>query len=130
LQRVRPQVERDFESDKNKSFLNGFFTNSLVHARILGHLADACQVLLLLAEVKTSTKAKAKRVMKGAYTQVGTSLKKGEVTYLQHCGLRGEMRGKRHQSSLMMLRCNPLRGEVNMIGMAVFYFGDPLTSLE
>lgn len=74
LQRIRPQVERGFENDKNKLFLNRFFTNSVVHARIIGHLADACQVLLLFAAMKTSTKAKAKRVMKGAYTQLPLDL--------------------------------------------------------
>jgi len=74
LQRIRPQVERGFENDKNKLFLNKFFTNSLAHAKILGHLTDACQVLLLLAEMKTSTKAKAKRVMKAAYTQLPLDL--------------------------------------------------------
>jgi UbiD family decarboxylase len=37
-------------------------------------LADACQVLLLLAEIKTRTKAKAKKVMKEAYTQLSFDL--------------------------------------------------------
>lgn len=38
--------------------------------RILGYLSDACQVLLLFADMKTNTKAKAKRAMKKLYTQL------------------------------------------------------------
>jgi len=57
-----------------KLSLNRFFINSLRMAKIIGHLADACQVLLLLAEMKTTTKAKAKRVMKEAYTQLSFDL--------------------------------------------------------
>jgi hypothetical protein len=74
LQRIRPQVERGFEKDKNKLSLNRFFANSLEMAKTLGHLADACQILLLFAEMKTNTKAKAKRVMKAAYTQLSLDL--------------------------------------------------------
>jgi hypothetical protein len=74
LQRIRPQVERGFENDKNKLSLNRFFANSLEMAKILGHLADACQILLLFVEMKTNTKAKAKRVMKAAYTQLSLDL--------------------------------------------------------
>jgi hypothetical protein len=70
LQQIRPQVERGFENDKNKLSLNRFFTNSLKMARIVGYLADTCQVLLLMAEMKTSTKAKAKKIMKESYTQL------------------------------------------------------------
>jgi hypothetical protein len=74
LQQIRPQVERGFENDKNKLSLNRFFANSLEMAKIIGHLADACQILLLFAEMKTNTKAKAKRVMKEAYTQLSFGL--------------------------------------------------------
>jgi hypothetical protein len=74
LQQIRPQVERGFENDKNKLSLNRFFANGLEMAKILGHLADACQILLLFAEMKTNTKAKAKRVMKAAYTQLSLNL--------------------------------------------------------
>jgi len=74
LQQIRPQVERGFENDKNKLSLNRFFANSLGMANIIGYLADACQVLLLFAEMKTNTKAKAKRVMKAAYTQLSLDL--------------------------------------------------------
>ena len=38
--------------------------------RILGYLSDTCQVLLLFADMKTNTKAKAKRAMKKLYTQL------------------------------------------------------------
>jgi hypothetical protein len=74
LQQIRPQVERGFENDKNKLSLNRFFSNSLKMAKIIGYLADACQILLLFAEMKTKTKAKAKRVMKEAYTQLSFDL--------------------------------------------------------
>jgi len=74
LQQIRPQVERGFENDKNKLSLNRFFANSLEIAKILGYLADACQILLLFAEMKTNTKAKAKQVMKAAYTQLSLDL--------------------------------------------------------
>jgi len=74
LQRIRPQAERGFENDKNKLSLNRFFANSLEMAKIIGYLADACQLLLLFAEMKTNTKAKAKRVMKAAYTQLSLDL--------------------------------------------------------
>ena len=70
LQQIRPQVERGFENDKNKLSLNRFFANSLEMAQIIGYLADACQLLLLFTEMKTNTKAKAKRVMKEVYTQL------------------------------------------------------------
>jgi hypothetical protein len=70
LQEIRPQVERGFENDKNKLYLNRFFVNTLKIARILGYLSDACQVLLLFADMKTNTKAKAKRAMKKLYTQL------------------------------------------------------------
>jgi hypothetical protein len=74
LRRIRPQVERGFENDKSKLSLNKFFANSLKIARIIGYLADAYQVLLLFAEMKTNTKAKAKRVMKNSYTQLSFDL--------------------------------------------------------
>jgi hypothetical protein len=74
LQPIRPQAERGFENDKNKLSLNRFFANSLEMAKILGYLADACQLLLLFTEMKTNTKAKAKRVMKAAYTQLSLDL--------------------------------------------------------
>jgi len=74
LQQIRPQAERGFENDKNKLSLNRFFANSLEMAKIIGYLADACQLLLLFAEMKTNTKAKAKRVMKAAYTQLSLDL--------------------------------------------------------
>jgi len=70
LQQIRPQVERGFENDKNKLSLNRLFANSLKMAKIIGYLADACQLLLLFAEMKTNTKAKAKRVMKEIDTQL------------------------------------------------------------
>jgi hypothetical protein len=70
LREIRPQVERGFENDKNKLYLNRFFVNTLKIARILGYLSDACQVLLLFADMKTNTKAKAKRAMKKLYTQL------------------------------------------------------------
>jgi hypothetical protein len=70
LQQIRPQVERGFENDKNKLYLNRFFINSLKLARIIGHLSDACQVLFLLADMKTNTKSKAKRTMKKLRTQM------------------------------------------------------------
>jgi hypothetical protein len=74
LQQIRPQVERGFENDKNKLSLNRFFANSLKIAKIIGYLTDACQVLLLFAEMKTNTKAKAKRLMKASYTQLAFDL--------------------------------------------------------
>ena len=74
LQQIRPQVERGFENDKNKLSLNRFFANSLKIAKIIGYLTDACQILLLFAEMKTNTKAKAKRVMKASYTQLSFDL--------------------------------------------------------
>jgi len=70
LQTIRPQVERGFENDKNKLYLNRFFVNSLKLARIIGHLSDACQILLLFAGMKSNTKLKAKRMMKKLYTQM------------------------------------------------------------
>ena len=70
LQGIRPQVERGFENDKNKLYLNRFFVNSLKLARIIGHLSDACQILLLFANMKTNTKSKAKRMMKKLHTQM------------------------------------------------------------
>ena len=70
LQEIRPQVERGFENDKNKLYLNRFFVNSLKLARIIGHLSDACQILLLFADMNTKTKSKAKRIMKKLYTQM------------------------------------------------------------
>jgi hypothetical protein len=70
LQTIRPQVERGFENDKNKLYLNRFFVNRLKLARIIGHLSDACQILLLFADRKTNTKSKAKRMMKKLYTQM------------------------------------------------------------
>jgi hypothetical protein len=70
LQKIRPQVERGFENDKNKLYLNRFFINSLKIARILGHLSDASQVLLLFAGMKTNTKSKAQKLMRQLYTQL------------------------------------------------------------
>ena len=70
LRKIRPQVERGFENDKNKLSLNRFFTNSLKMARIIGYLSDANQILLLFAAMKTRTKAKAKKTMKKFYTQL------------------------------------------------------------
>ena len=70
LQKIRPQVERGFENDKNKLYLNRFFVNSLNLANILSHLSDACQILLLLGDMKTNTKSKAKKMMKRLYTQM------------------------------------------------------------
>jgi hypothetical protein len=70
LRKIRPQVERGFENDKNKLSLNRFFTNSLKMARIIGYLSDASQILLLFAAMKTRTKAKAKTAMKRLYTQL------------------------------------------------------------
>jgi len=70
LRKIRPQVERGFENDKNKLSLNRFFTNSLKMARIIGYLSDASQILLLFAGMKTRTKAKAKTTMKRLYTQL------------------------------------------------------------
>jgi len=51
LHTIRPQVERGFENDKNKLYLNRFFVNSLKLARLIGHLSDACQILLLFADM-------------------------------------------------------------------------------
>lgn len=70
LQEIRPQVERGFENDKNKLYLNRFFVNSLKLARVVGHLSDACQILLLFADMKTNTKSKARRMMKTLQTQM------------------------------------------------------------
>ncbi len=70
LRKIRPQVERGFENDKNKLYLNRFFTNSLKMARIIGYLSDASQILLLFAAMKTRTKAKAKKTMKKLYAQL------------------------------------------------------------
>jgi len=70
LKKIRPQVERGFEHDKNKLYLNRFFVNSLKLANILGHLSDACQILILLGGMKTNTKSKAKKMMKRLYTQM------------------------------------------------------------
>jgi hypothetical protein len=61
-------------ANKNKLSLNRFFANSLKIAKIIGYLTDACQILLLFAEMKTNTKAKAKRVMKASYTQLSFDL--------------------------------------------------------
>ncbi len=69
LQKIRPQVERGSENDKNKLSMNKFFINSLKLARIIGHLADACQILLLLADMKTNTKSKAIKVLKQMRSQ-------------------------------------------------------------
>jgi len=69
LQKIRPQVERGFENDKNKLHLNRFFVNSLKLARIIGQLSDACQILVLFAEMKTNTKYRAKRTLKNTQTQ-------------------------------------------------------------
>lgn len=69
LQEIRPQVERGFENDKNKLSMNKFFINSLMLARIIGHLADACQILLLFADMKTNTKSKAIKVLKQMRSQ-------------------------------------------------------------
>lgn len=74
LQQIRPQAERGFENDKNKLSLNRFFANNLKIAKIIGYLTDACQILLLFAEMKTNTKAKAKRIMKASYTQLSFDL--------------------------------------------------------
>jgi len=70
LQEIRPQVERGFENDKNKLYLNRYFVNSLKLARIIGYLSDACQILLLFANMKTNTKSKSKRAMKRLHTQM------------------------------------------------------------
>jgi len=70
LQEIRPQVERGFENDKNKLYLNRFFVNSLDLAKILGQLSDACQILLLFADMKTTAKSKAKRTMQKLQTQM------------------------------------------------------------
>ena len=70
LQKIRPQVERGFEHDKNKLYLNRFFVNSLKIANILGYLSDACQILLIFGDMKTNTKSKAKKMMKKLYTQM------------------------------------------------------------
>ena len=70
LQEIRPQVERGFEIDKNKLYLNRFFVNSLKLARIIGQLSDACQILLLFADMKTNTKSKAKKTMKRLQPQM------------------------------------------------------------
>jgi hypothetical protein len=70
LQTIRPQVERGFENNKNKLYLNRFFVNNLKLARIIGHLSDVCQILLLFAGMKTNTKSKAKKMMKKLYTQM------------------------------------------------------------
>jgi len=51
-----------------------FLANSLKIAKIIGYLTDACQILLLFAEMKTNRKAKAKRVMKASYTQLSFDL--------------------------------------------------------
>jgi hypothetical protein len=73
-QQIGPQAERGFENDENKLSLNRFFANSLKIAKIIGHLTHACQILLLFAEMKTNTKAKAKRVMKASCTQLSCDL--------------------------------------------------------
>jgi hypothetical protein len=70
LQTIRPQVERGFENEKNKLYLNRFFVNNLKLARIIGHLSDVCQILLLFADMKTNTKSKAKIMMEKLYTQM------------------------------------------------------------
>lgn len=69
LQKIRPQVERGFENDKNKLHLNRFFINSLKLAGIIGQLSDACQILLLFADMETNTKYRAKRTLKNTQTQ-------------------------------------------------------------
>jgi hypothetical protein len=70
IQKIRPQVERGFDNDKNKLYLNRFFINSLKLAKILGYLSDTCQVLFLLSDLNTKTKSKAKRMMKKIDTQM------------------------------------------------------------
>jgi len=53
LARIRPQVEAGFEADKNRLHLREFFINSLELARTLSYLADACNILLLTAELRS-----------------------------------------------------------------------------
>ena len=43
---------------------------SIKLARIIGHLSDACQILLLFSDMKTNTKSKAKKAMKRLHTQM------------------------------------------------------------
>lgn len=53
LKRIRPLVEPGFDADKNRFSLSGFFINSLELARTLSYLADACNILLQTAQVRT-----------------------------------------------------------------------------
>lgn len=56
LQSVHPQVEGRNELDKNRLGLEHYFPNSLEFTQILSHLADACQLLMILKSFKTGTK--------------------------------------------------------------------------
>jgi hypothetical protein len=70
LQIVRPQVERGNELDKNRFGLKHYFLNSLEFVQILSHLADACQLLMILKSFKTRTKYIAKEALGKLKTQL------------------------------------------------------------
>jgi hypothetical protein len=70
LQIVRPQVERGNKLDKNRFGLKHYFLNSMEVAQILSHLADACQLLMILKSFKTRTKYIAKEALGKLKTQL------------------------------------------------------------
>ena len=57
LKKIRPLVERGNEEDKHRFYLESFFLSGLSLTKFLGHLADSCKLLTLLAETNTNTKA-------------------------------------------------------------------------
>jgi len=70
LRRIRPQVEKGNEEDKHRFYLESFFLNSLDLAKFLGHLADSCKLLTLLAETKTNTKSAVHQALKAVNPQL------------------------------------------------------------
>jgi len=57
-----------FESTDPADYQFGTFNDRF------GYLTDAYQILFFFSEMKTNTKAKAKRVMKASYTQLSLDL--------------------------------------------------------
>lgn len=70
LQKIRPLVEQGNEEDKHRFHLESFFLNSLSLAKFLGHLADSCKLLTLLAETKTNTQVAVIQALKEANPQL------------------------------------------------------------
>ena len=70
LRKVRPLVEQGNEEDKHRFHLESFFINSLDLAKFLGHLADSCKLLTLLAEAKTNTRVAVIQALKESNPQL------------------------------------------------------------